>query len=162
MASLPRQYEGIGDDTDKLITALKRFGLDDDSPAAPQGADEAVEKEDDEEEIRVAGSSKAHDKPPAVQKKPKSVKNLLRWSKHTVTTGDGAEEHVLTSWKIADYAYKRDPCPFPTRARGLFTETTKSGKHRIVCRAYDKFFNVNEVSWTKVSLSSRLVTGRAS
>lgn len=54
----------------------------------------------------------------------------------------------LTSWHMQDYAYKRDPCPFPTRARGLFTS-----QDRIVLRGYDKFFNVGEVSWTKVSFS---------
>lgn len=51
----------------------------------------------------------------------------------------------LTSWNMSDYAYKKDPCPFPTRARGLFTSDD-----RIVVRGYDKFFNVGEVSWTKV------------
>jgi tRNA ligase len=54
--------------------------------------------------------------------------------------------YKITSWKMQDYAYKRDPCPYPTRARGLFT----AGTDRIVARAYDKFFNVDEVSWTKV------------
>lgn len=51
----------------------------------------------------------------------------------------------LTSWHMQDYVYKQDPCPYPTRARGLFTT-----QDRIVVRGYDKFFNVNEVSWTKV------------
>lgn len=55
---------------------------------------------------------------------------------------------------MADYAYKRDPCPFPTRARGLFTEKIGEEDYRIVARGYDKFFNVNEVSWTQVSSQS--------
>lgn len=91
------------------------------------------------------------------------VGKLLRHTDHTVplarhgtsTTshdgvdGQGGDESSavkITSWKMQDYAYKRDPCPYPTRARGLFTR----GRERIVARAYDKFFNVDEVSWTKV------------
>lgn len=75
----------------------------------------------------------------------KTLAKLLRHTDHNVTTADGATS-TITSWKMQDYAYKRDPCPYPTRARGLFT----SGADRIVARAYDKFFNVDEVSWTKV------------
>lgn len=60
---------------------------------------------------------------------------------------------------MADYAYKRDPCPFPTRARGLFTEKVEGraegDEYRIVARGYDKFFNVGEVSWTQVNRVSR-------
>ncbi|BGP19484.1 hypothetical protein JCM10213_006304 [Rhodosporidiobolus nylandii] len=88
---------------------------------------------------------------------PKSLKNLLRSTNHTVVVqgDDGKDEkRVLTSWKMADYAYKREPCPFPTRARGLFTEKVAGDKqgeeeeYRIVARGYDKFFNIGEVSWT--------------
>ncbi|GAA5984590.1 hypothetical protein JCM10908_003413 [Rhodotorula pacifica] len=90
-------------------------------------------------------------------KSAKSLKNLLRSTSHTIRLqNDGGTERkrVLTSWKMADYAYKRDPCPFPTRARGLFTERVKGNgdgqedEYRIVARGYDKFFNVGEVSWT--------------
>lgn len=102
----------------------------------------------------------------------KSLKGLLRSTIHTITiinSINGEEiKRELTSWKMADYAYKRDPCPFPTRARGLFTEKierVKTGteeviegegeedeeEYRIVARGYDKFFNVGEVSWTHVS-----------
>ncbi|KAK4702767.1 tRNA ligase, partial [Phenoliferia sp. Uapishka_3] len=88
----------------------------------------------------------------------KSLKGLLRSSTHTIQLpaeeeGGQAVERVLTSWKMADYAYKRDPCPFPTRARGLFTEKVggdgTAEEYKIVARGYDKFFNVNEVSWTQ-------------
>ena len=69
-----------------------------------------------------------------------------------------ARDRILMSWKMSDFAYQREPCPFPTRARGLFTERiVKSGstsqdaeEYRIIARGYDKFFNINEVSWTKV------------
>lgn len=71
------------------------------------------------------------------------LSKLLRHTDHDIK-GKGK----ITSWKMQDYAYKRDPCPYPTRARGLFT----AGTERIVARAYDKFFNVDEVSWTKVWL----------
>ncbi|KAM0786912.1 hypothetical protein ACM66B_002336 [Microbotryomycetes sp. NB124-2] len=94
----------------------------------------------------------------AKPKQPKALKNLLRTSKHVIelpsATRDGQpQRRELTSWKMADYAYKREPCPFPTRARGLFTEQVatspgESEQYRIVARGYDKFFNVGEVSWT--------------
>lgn len=102
---------------------------------------------------------------PAAPKVPRSLKSLLRSSEHTVTlqTPSGPVERVLTSWKMADYAYKRDPCPFPTRARGLFTERVKGAaegdEFRIVARGYDKFFNVDEVSWTQVGLAPGLFVG---
>lgn len=92
-------------------------------------------------------------------KAAKSLKNLLRSTDHTVTVKgeDGKDvKRILTSWKMADYAYKREPCPFPTRARGLFTEKVADEKdeqpeeYRIVARGYDKFFNIGEVSWTHV------------
>lgn len=92
-------------------------------------------------------------------KPPKSLRSLLRSSEHSITLASGGQTttRVLTSWKMADYAYKREPCPFPTRARGLFTERIDDGnsseeQYRIVARGYDKFFNVNEVSWTHVRL----------
>ena len=89
------------------------------------------------------------------------LSKLLRHTDHAVggatDRGDAASEgrndagaqesYTITSWKMQDYAYKRDPCPYPTRARGLFTV----GTERIVARAYDKFFNVDEVTWTKVN-----------
>ncbi len=99
-------------------------------------------------------------------KVPRSLKSLLRSSDHSITieTDAGPVERTLTSWKMADYAYKRDPCPFPTRARGLFTDKVEGDKgqeeYRIVARGYDKFFNVGEVSWTQVS-GSWAVLGRA-
>ncbi|KPV72607.1 uncharacterized protein RHOBADRAFT_29768 [Rhodotorula graminis WP1] len=67
---------------------------------------------------------------------------------------------------MADYAYKREPCPFPTRARGLFTERVRGGdgdggeaEYRIVARGYDKFFNINEVSWTHWNTIAQNSTG---
>jgi tRNA ligase len=74
------------------------------------------------------------------------LSKLLKHTDHAVAKDESDDTYTLTSWKMQDYAYKQDPCPYPTRARGLFT----IGKDRIVARAYDKFFNVDEVSWTKV------------
>ncbi|KAJ2306211.1 trna ligase [Coemansia sp. RSA 2704] len=53
----------------------------------------------------------------------------------------------ITSWKSTDYLYKKEPCPLPTQARGLFT-CMDGGEERIVARGYDKFFNINEVRKT--------------
>ena len=60
----------------------------------------------------------------------------------------------IYSWKMNEFKYYEIPSPFPTLARGLFTQDVKVGrevKHRIVARGYDKFFNIGEVPWTKVS-----------
>ncbi|KAJ2851315.1 trna ligase [Coemansia brasiliensis] len=54
----------------------------------------------------------------------------------------------ITSWKSTDFLYKKEPCPLPTMARGLFTGMN-AGEERILNRGYDKFFNINEVSKTK-------------
>ena len=75
-------------------------------------------------------------------------RRLIRHSNHRVADTHG-REHTVTSWKMDEFAYKRSPCPMPTRARGLFTEEV-DGRHRIVARGYDKFFNVGEVAWTRV------------
>jgi tRNA ligase len=49
------------------------------------------------------------------------------------------------------------PAPFPTIARGLFTRENLhpdrilgQGRHAIVARGYDKFFNIDELPSTKV------------
>lgn len=75
-------------------------------------------------------------------------KKLLRSTKYSIKVEDSDEELQLTSWHMQDWAYKQDPSPFPTQARGLFTS-----KDQVVVRGYDKFFNVGEVTWTKVSSS---------
>lgn len=62
----------------------------------------------------------------------------------------------VRSWKMNEFKYYDVPSPFPTLARGLFTQDVQTNdrvKHRIVARGYDKFFNIGEVPWTTVSLS---------
>ncbi|KAH9930453.1 RNA ligase-domain-containing protein [Epithele typhae] len=57
---------------------------------------------------------------------------------------------IIRSWKMNEFKYYNVPTPFPTLARGLFTQDIKKGKkmmHRIVVRGYDKFFNIGEVPW---------------
>ena len=58
---------------------------------------------------------------------------------------------TLRSWKMNEFKYYDIPSPFPTLARGLFTREVGQGKHQIVARGYDKFFNIGEVPWTTVS-----------
>lgn len=63
---------------------------------------------------------------------------------------------TLRSWKMNEFKYYDVPSPFPTLARGLFTQELEKGdqvKHRIVARGYDKFFNIGEVPWTHVRIS---------
>ena len=76
----------------------------------------------------------------------------------------------ITSWKMTEHMYRQSSNPFPTLARGLFTEdveahdeipvegrsvegewTEDQQRERIVARGYDKFFNIDEVEWTNVS-----------
>ncbi|GAA5866757.1 hypothetical protein JCM1840_004254 [Sporobolomyces johnsonii] len=171
MVATPRSVSKVPSPTTHLVQQLQAFGKDD----VPQH-DPDLDEEDEELTVNrtkasTAPSAPQKDAPPTQQlgklslkapapakpakKPPKSLRNLLRSTEHTVTLEgeDGTHaKHVLTSWKMADYAYKREPCPFPTRARGLFTEKVKDGddeEYRIVARGYDKFFNVDEVSWTK-------------
>ena len=66
----------------------------------------------------------------------------------------------LRSWKMNEFKYYDIPSPFPTLARGLFTQEIKTAsgqtKNRIVARGYDKFFNIGEVPWTTVSALVRI------
>ncbi|OZJ04667.1 hypothetical protein BZG36_02887 [Bifiguratus adelaidae] len=55
---------------------------------------------------------------------------------------------IITSWRTAEWEYKRSSGDLPTMARGLFT-TRENGEYRIVARGYDKFFNVGEVKTTE-------------
>ncbi|KAJ2851317.1 trna ligase [Coemansia brasiliensis] len=73
--------------------------------------------------------------------KPAS-KRIVR---HTAHEFAGRE---IISWKCTEYLYKKEPCPLPTKARGLFT-LGEDSEEKIVARGYDKFFNINEVSKTK-------------
>lgn len=68
-----------------------------------------------------------------------------------------SREHIISSWRMAEQMYRMQPPPFPTLARGLFTEPVADGgdeTHRIVARGYEKFFNVSELDYTTVSRSN--------
>ncbi|GAA5955304.1 hypothetical protein JCM21900_003039 [Sporobolomyces salmonicolor] len=171
MVATPRSASKAPSPTTRLVQQLQAFGKDDVPQHDPDLDEENEELTVNHTKASTASSALQKDVPltqqldklslkasaPAkpAKKPPKSLRNLLRSTEHTVTLEgeDGThKKHVLTSWKMADYAYKREPCPFPTRARGLFTEKVKDGEdeeYRIVARGYDKFFNVDEVSWTK-------------
>ncbi|WRT67884.1 uncharacterized protein IL334_004858 [Kwoniella shivajii] len=80
----------------------------------------------------------------------------------------GFRDRKITSWKMTEHMYFNAQNPFPTLARGLFTEQVEEGdplpleinssgdkcqrpNDRIIARGYDKFFNVDEVEWTNWS-----------
>ncbi|KAG9120006.1 hypothetical protein FRC07_004682, partial [Ceratobasidium sp. 392] len=86
----------------------------------------------------------------------KNQPKLVRGKKYDVP----GQDFKLTSWKMTEHMYTRSPCPFPTLARGLFTQWVPkrgqedepegkkgAGRDQIVVRGYDKFFNMNEVKW---------------
>lgn len=62
----------------------------------------------------------------------------------------GHPSAYLSSWKFNEFSYGNPDKPLPTDARGLFSYTTpETGRHVIVLRGYDKFFNTDEVAVTK-------------
>ncbi|KAK2464077.1 hypothetical protein APHAL10511_003907 [Amanita phalloides] len=67
---------------------------------------------------------------------------LVKASKYAVST----HPSPVVSWKMNEFKYYDIPSPFPTYARGLFSQDD-----RIVARGYDKFFNIGEVPWTEWS-----------
>ena len=84
----------------------------------------------------------------------KASPKLVRASDYQAPAEPGT---IIRSWKMNEFKYYDIPSPFPTLARGLFTQEIKKGgrtKHRIVARGYDKFFNIGEVPWTTVSPTS--------
>ncbi|TIB29856.1 hypothetical protein E3P86_03600 [Wallemia ichthyophaga] len=72
-------------------------------------------------------------------------KPIVRQNEHTLAHASGTPSvpSTITSWKMNEHQYAKSPSPFPTLARGLFTQG-----ERIIVRGYDKFFNVDEVPWT--------------
>ncbi|KAI5956059.1 trl1 [Candida theae] len=61
----------------------------------------------------------------------------------------------IDSWKFLDFDYGKDKVQLPIQARGLFTTDNNS----IVVRGYDKFFNVDEKSFTKEAELKKSTTG---
>lgn len=101
-------------------------------------------------------------------KAPKNVKSTLHLypPAPSESAQDGASAsapspHRISSWKMNEFLYRQQPPPFPTLARGLFTEPVPYDRnsdetHRIVARGYEKFFNISELDYTQVS--GRFVT----
>lgn len=87
-----------------------------------------------------------------LQRISKASPKLVRSSEHKAPADPSI---LIRSWKMNEFKYYAIPSPFPTLARGLFTQDIAGGsgksKHRIVARGYDKFFNIGEVPWTHVS-----------
>ena len=111
---------------------------------------------------------------------PKAVRATVHHYPASLYAKNGESSHAavardrrITSWKMTEHMYFNANNPFPTMARGLFTEeledcdeapseTSRADlewdaaeeigrRHRIVARGYDKFFNIDEVGWTNVS-----------
>lgn len=102
-----------------------------------------------------------HDLISALHKLSKKSPKLVRSSTYPAP----AEPSIIVrSWRMNEFKYYEVPSPFPTLARGLFTrwrsdsdspeDTNGAGRHLIVARGYDKFFNIGEVPWTNVRVVS--------
>lgn len=79
-----------------------------------------------------------------LQQKLETATGLKRGKARKFVNNVNNSDHQVVSWKFNEWDYYKNfvPC----QARGLFTLDSK-----IVVRGYDKFFNVNEVSYTKES-----------
>ena len=67
-------------------------------------------------------------------------------SKHKCQISNSDKE--VYSWKFNEWDYGKTSVKLPINARGLFT--LNDDRHpRIVARGYDKFFNIEEVSFTR-------------
>ena len=106
---------------------------------------------------------------------PRAVKSTVHHYPARIYDSDpdaesSCRDRKIASWKMTEHLYFSASNPFPTLARGLFTEDIEEGddipdeavkcegewdegvrRKRIVARGYDKFFNVDEVDWTNVS-----------
>ncbi|KAG8986078.1 hypothetical protein FRB94_008228 [Tulasnella sp. JGI-2019a] len=125
-------------------------------------------------DLRISPSQKEEGSSELVKsliKLSKKSPNLVKAAGHDVKSPDGNETSPRTrriwSWRMDEWKYSAHPSPFPTLARGLFTEWVPAstekwsngndqvkggnldsdGFHRVVARGYDKFFNMNEVRW---------------
>ena len=105
--------------------------------------------------------------------------SLVKAAGHDVQLKSESKPRKIWSWRMNEWKYSASPCPFPTLARGLFTEwvpesekkwsdgtdevkkgktrKTEDGFHRIVARGYDKFFNMNEVRWNSVRIDPSMM-----
>lgn len=125
--------------TDELSAALENLNL-----SSPQASSKAATKTSEliESLLRLSKSN------------PKLVKFTPHEVEYTLPDGKTGTK-TINSWKMNEYKYSVVPSPFPTLARGLFTEFVEDktagkkqgGVHRVVARGYDKFFNMNEVPW---------------
>lgn len=165
----------LGDDEHHRITSLTR------SSHEPRSAHCSLK-------MSIDAPQSESGRPIPVDKHPDSVPELLASLRHLVETdkkvvrstvhiypaalyannGQGsssgharARDRRITSWKMKEHLYHQANNPFPTLARGLFTEEVmgRDGQveDKIVARGYDKFFNIGETAWTAVS---RLVQAR--
>ncbi|KAG1465987.1 hypothetical protein G6F46_005332 [Rhizopus delemar] len=93
---------------------------------------------------------------PAIDLKDDQVHNIVeRYHELKESSKDvRCREFILeddikwTSWIVRESVYKKKPGKLPGLARGLFTKKT-NGKHSIMVRGYDKFFNVFETAATQ-------------
>lgn len=130
--------------TDLLVEQLLNFGK-----GISNSDNELNLQTADEDALTLAIEKLKIDSDDEKQTNDQQLKKLIRSHLYDCIGG-----FKVRSWSMLEHIYRKEPCPFPTRARGLFTLENLTlpigqGRHQIVARGYDKFFNVDEVSWTR-------------
>ncbi|WAQ90846.1 hypothetical protein PtA15_13A245 [Puccinia triticina] len=130
--------------TDLLIHSLLHFGQPHGPPTTPATTAPIVELDEQAIAEALANIALAPATAPADPKLAKLIRSRL----YELTPALS-----VRSWTMAEHVYRKLPCPFPTMARGLFTRenperTLGLGRHAIVARGYDKFFNIDELPST--------------
>ncbi|KAI0824940.1 RNA ligase-domain-containing protein [Trametes gibbosa] len=124
------------------------------SPSPPPVAASGERSTSSDELQEISSSLSLEDEDSALidelQRISKQNPKLIRWTDHKAPADP---QITIRSWKMNEFKYYDIPSPFPTLARGLFTQEKIGGgpgdaKVRIVARGYDKFFNIGEVPWT--------------
>ncbi|KNZ51113.1 hypothetical protein VP01_408g2 [Puccinia sorghi] len=140
----------IAKQTDLLIQTLLQFGHS--SGGGSSDGTQVIHLPSDELSAALAKLSiggEGNDLPAD----PK-LKKLVRSRVYEVQSAHLQALLSVRSWTMSEHVYRRLPCPFPTMARGLFTRENPDrklgeGRHSIVARGYDKFFNIDELPSTK-------------
>ncbi|KAA1064922.1 hypothetical protein PGT21_019322 [Puccinia graminis f. sp. tritici] len=153
----------ISQQTDLLIQTLLHFGLSNQNNNSNNRDSRTQIIELSVDELAVALEKLSAGQGDSNQPDDPKLKKLVRSRVYDIHSSHLDALVSVRSWTMTEHVYRRVPCPFPTMARGLFTRENLhpdralgQGRHAIVARGYDKFFNIDELPSTKwEALASR-------